>query len=72
MSKKSGCGTEIAMFILGVLSNAIMVYAYFWGLNDDSLFSTDYLWRTVILWAWIFEICLLLFIAFNVFTGRRW
>lgn len=66
-----GCFLE-AMIILFILANAVSVYLYFWCLNDDSLFSTDDLWKTIILGIWIFEFVGLLCILFNIFTGRNY
>ncbi|MBQ6167246.1 MAG: hypothetical protein IJK41_07480 [Muribaculaceae bacterium] len=50
-----GCGT-LSAFIVGlILANVVFVYMYFWGLNDNSLFSGDDLWKTIIIMAWLCE-----------------
>ena len=67
-----GCLPIAAIIIPLVLGNIAFIYIYFWGLNDDSLFSTDDLWRTFILGFWIFEFVGLLCILFNIFTGKNY
>ena len=69
-NRDNGGGCFLAtMIIFFILMNAGLIYVYFWCLNDDSLFSGDDLWKTIILGFWIFEGVGLVYALFEYFMS---